>query len=109
MSKWLKKGDKVKIIAGNDKGKVGEILSRSEDRVIINGINVRKKHLKSGSQVQKSNIVNIERPIHISNVVLVGDDAEKIKLKVKVQKDKKKLFYLKNGKEVVFREIKKVK
>jgi large subunit ribosomal protein L24 len=67
-SKWIKKGDKVLIIAGNDKGKVGEVLARQKQRVIIQGVNVRKKHVRT--KEKKPEIASIEMPIHISNVSL---------------------------------------
>jgi large subunit ribosomal protein L24 len=46
MSKWIRKGDLVKVIAGNDKGKAGQVIARAEDRVLVQGINIRKKHMK---------------------------------------------------------------
>ena len=56
MSKWIRKGDRVLVIAGNDKGKAGEVLSRDEDRVIVQGINVRKKHMRRTQEMQGGRI-----------------------------------------------------
>jgi large subunit ribosomal protein L24 len=82
MSK-VKKGSRVLVIAGNDRGKTGEVLSKSEDRVIVQGVNVRKKHLKRSqqqdAQVQGGRIVEMEVPIHISNVCLCDKDGKRIK------------------------------
>ena len=46
MSKWIRKGDKVVVTSGNDKGKTGEVILRKEDRVVVQGVNIRKKHVK---------------------------------------------------------------
>ena len=53
MSKRLKKNDKVVVITGNDKGRVGKILSKQKDRVIVQGINVRKRHFKRRTQERR--------------------------------------------------------
>jgi large subunit ribosomal protein L24 len=108
MSKWIKKEDNVVIIAGNDKGKTGKVLSRSIDRVIVQGINIRRKHMKKTQKTQQAQIVDLEMPISISNVCLCTTDGKKMKVKSRVTSDKKKeLYYLENGKEVVLRQLKK--
>ncbi|WP_035589658.1 50S ribosomal protein L24 [Hippea jasoniae] len=68
----LKKNDKVKVIAGKDKGKEGTIISfvREKNRVIVEGVNIVKKHVKA-SATTKGGIIEKEAPIHISNVMLV--------------------------------------
>lgn len=105
-NKWIKKGDKVLVLSGNDKGKVGEVLSRSEQKILVQGINVRKKHIKRRSENSRSEIVSIERPIDISNVALCDKDGNKIKLKVSVDKEgKKALVYTKGGKEQTHRSL----
>lgn len=90
MSKWIRKGDRVLVIAGNDKGKSGEVLSRGEERIIVQGINVRKKHLKRTQETQGGRIVEMEVPIHISNVCLCDKDGKKLK-KAAVQRPAKKV------------------
>lgn len=79
MSKSIRKGDRILVIAGNDRGKTGEVLSRGEDRVLVQGINVRKKHLKRTQQTQGGRIVEMEVPIHISNVCLCDKEGNRIK------------------------------
>ena len=59
--KWINKGDNVLVIAGNDKGKVGKVLETKEDRILIQGVNIRKRHMKSRQQDQKSEILNLFR------------------------------------------------
>lgn len=108
MSKWIRKGDKVKVIAGNDKGKFGEVLSRTETRVIVKGINVRKKHQKPQEQGKQGQIIEMEMSIHISNVRLCveGENTPKVKLQIN-SKSEKELVYKLNDKVKVYRNIKK--
>ncbi len=107
MNKWIKKNDKVLILAGNDKGKTGMVLARSEDRIVVQGINVRKKHVKKTQKTQTAQIIDMEMPVHISNVAICDDDGAILKLKVKHHKNEKQLVYSKNSKEVIFRTLKK--
>lgn len=106
--KWIKKGDKVLVISGNDKGKTGEVIAKKDSQILVQGVNVRKRHMKARQQGQKSEIVSLEKPIHISNVALCDGEGKKIKLNVKLGKDgSKELVYLDNGKEVSYRTLKK--
>jgi large subunit ribosomal protein L24 len=69
----VKKGDTVIITAGKDKGKKGKILSASpkEDRVVVEGVNMVKRHTKPTQKVMQGGIINKESPVHSSNVMLV--------------------------------------
>ena len=69
----IKKGDQVIVIAGKDKGKQGEILSvmPKENRVVVKGINVVKKHTKASAQNTTGGIEEKELSIHASNVALM--------------------------------------
>lgn len=78
MSKRIKKGDRVLVITGNERGKSGEVLVRSEERVVIQGINIRKKHLKRTQESKGGRIVEMEVPIHISNVCLCDKEGKRI-------------------------------
>lgn len=108
-NKWIKNGDKVLVIAGNDRGVVGEVMARAKDRILVQGVNVRKRHMKSREQNRKSEIVNIERAIHISNVALCDANGKKLKLKMQQATDPKKreLVYLEEGEEKSYRIMKK--
>ena len=66
----LVKGDKVIVISGKDKGKIGNIQKAlpKEHKVIVDGVNVRKKHVKPRNGQDKGGIFDIEAPIHVSNV-----------------------------------------
>ncbi len=107
MSRWVKKGDNVVVIAGNDIGKKGNVVSRSFDRVIVQGVNIRKKHLKRRSQEQGPAIIEVEKSVHISNVALCDEDASPIHIKVRHVGKGKELWYEKDGKEIFFRTLRK--
>jgi large subunit ribosomal protein L24 len=74
----VKKGDKVVVITGRDKGKSGEILKvlREDNRVIVQGINLAQRHQKQ-SMSQEGGIVQKELSIHVSNVALIDPKTEK--------------------------------
>jgi large subunit ribosomal protein L24 len=69
----LKKGDQVKVIAGKDKGKTGKILKidRSGQRVIVEGLNIVKKTMRPKKEGDKGDIIEIESPLSVSNVMAV--------------------------------------
>ena len=70
----IKKGNKVKVLAGKDKNKEGEIIEidRSLNRAKVKGINIVKKHVKTTKE-KKGGIVSKENFIHISNLLLIND------------------------------------
>lgn len=74
----FKTGDKVVVISGKDKGKEGRIIKtlRSENRVVVEGINMIKKHVKPNGQTAGS-IVEMEAPIHASNVMMLDPKSKK--------------------------------
>jgi len=109
MSKWIRKGDKVVVIAGNEKGQVGNVLRRKGTRVVIEGLNIRKKHVKPQQKMQPG-IVEMESPIPISNISLCNEEGKAVKIKVKLAKDgTKQLVYTDAGKEIIYRDVKKKK
>lgn len=69
----IKKNDTVKVIAGNSKGKTGKILKifNAENRVIVEGVNLRKRHTKPNQKNPQGGILEKEAPIHISNVMIL--------------------------------------
>ena len=108
MSKWIRKGDRVLVISGNEKGKTGEVLARKEDRVLIQGVNLRKKHLRKTQESQGGRIVEMEVPLHVSNVALCTKDGEKIKLRVRISKDgARELVFKKGDADVLYRSVRK--
>ena len=86
----VKVGDTVKIIAGKDKGKEGKVIKtyKKLDKVVVEGLNIVKKHSKPRTNQDKGGIFDVEAPIHVSNVML-SDPKTKKPTKVKVEKDSK--------------------
>lgn len=66
----IKKGDMVEVLAGNDKGKKGEVLKiiLKENRVVVRDVNKRKKAMKPKKQGEQGGIIELEQPINVSNV-----------------------------------------
>ena len=98
----LKVGDKVTVIAGKDKGKSGKIIKtlRNEDKVIVEGVNIIKKHVKPNGEASGS-IIETEAPIHVSNVAFYDSKSKSaVKLGYKVSVDE-------NGKKTKVRVNKK--
>ena len=73
----LKKGDKVVVIAGSNKGKEGIITKVLDEKVIIEGVNLRKKHLKPKNNNGTGEIIEQEAPIHASNVMIIDPKTKK--------------------------------
>jgi len=69
----IKKGDTVKVIAGNDNGKTGKVLKMipEKQKAVVEGIRLMKKHAKPDSKHPQGGIISMEAPIHISNLMLV--------------------------------------
>ncbi|HPW34310.1 MAG TPA: 50S ribosomal protein L24 [Candidatus Paceibacterota bacterium] len=69
----IKKGDTVKIITGKDKGKTGKVLKTipSARRILVEGVNLYKKHVKPKNQNEKGQVISVPRSLDISNIQLV--------------------------------------
>lgn len=96
----VKKGDKVKVITGKDKGKSGKVLAAfpKKDRVLIEGINMVKKHTKPSNVNPQGGILNVEAPIHVSNVMLLDPKTgEPTRVGYEVRGDKKVRVAKKSG------------
>lgn len=88
----IKKGDNVQILSGNDKGATGEVLEviSKEDKIIVKGVNVRKKHIKAKKQGDESGIISVECAIPSSKANIVCAKCGKAtKIGYKEEKDKK--------------------
>ena len=99
----IKKGDKVIVIAGKDKGKTGEVTKVlvQENKVIVSGINMVKRHTKP-SQESAGGIISKEMPIQVSNVAYIDPKTNKpTRLGIKVDKDGRKVRVAKKSGEVV--------
>lgn len=74
----IKRGDKVVVISGKDKGKRGTVRAviNKHDRVLVEGVNVIKRHQRARAQGQVSQIVEKEAPLHMSNVMLIDPNSD---------------------------------
>jgi large subunit ribosomal protein L24 len=89
----IKVGDNVRVITGSNKGKEGKVLNvlRKDNRVVIDGVNIVKKHVKPNRTNESGGILEVEAPIHISNVkVLTKETKKEVKKEVKEKKASKK-------------------
>ncbi|MFC4355370.1 50S ribosomal protein L24 [Chryseomicrobium palamuruense] len=96
----VKKGDKVMVISGKDKGKTGVILSAfpKKDRVLVEGVNIVKKHTKPNQANPQGGIVEQEASIHVSNVMLIDPKSgEPTRVGYKVEDGKKVRVAKKSG------------
>ena len=88
----VKVGDNVKVLAGKDKGKEGRIIKtlKKDNKVVVEGINIIKKHVKPNRMNEVGSIVEVEAPIHVSNVKKVeAEKAAKKEVKKEVKKEAK--------------------
>jgi large subunit ribosomal protein L24 len=98
----LKTGDKVMVIAGANKGKEGKIISVLGDKVVVEGVNVRKKHLKPKYNGGNGEIKEVEAPVHISNVMLIDPKTKKpSRIKFEFNNDGKKIRISKKSNEKI--------
>lgn len=105
----VRSGDKVTVIAGNSRGQTGVVLKcLDNDRVLVQGVNMRKKHVKPTQENPTGSILDIERPIHISNIQVCDEKGNPVKLKAGFNKEGEKVYtYQNQGKEVQYRPVKK--
>ena len=99
----FKIGDKVVVIAGKDKGKEGKITKvlRSENKIVIEGINVVKKHVKPNGQ-NAGSIVELEAPINASNAMMIDPKTkQRTRIGHKIDKNGKKVRVAKKSNEVI--------
>lgn len=99
----LKKGDEVIVITGKDKGKLGNVISFSGAKVLVNGINKVKKHQKGNPNLGVTGgIIEKELPVHISNVALYNPKTKKgDKVGFKTLEDGKKVRFYKSNNETI--------
>ncbi len=103
MAMKIKKGDKVIVITGKDKGKTGEVTKAmpKENKVIVSGVNMVKRHQKP-TQENAGGIVSKEAPIHVSNVAIVDPKSGKAsRIGAKILDDGRKVRVAKKSGEVI--------
>jgi large subunit ribosomal protein L24 len=100
----IKKDDKVKVIAGKDKGKIGKVLrlKRKNNRLIIENINMMKKHARPSAKHRQGGIIESESPIHSSNVMLMCSKCvTPVRIKMKRFEDGKKIRVCRKCNEII--------
>jgi len=101
----IRKGDRVKVIAGRSKGKVGDVLRviAAEQRVVVSGVNVIKRHTKP-SRAESGGIIEREAAIHVSNVALMDPKEDKpTKIGFKFLEDGRKVRFARGSGETIDR------
>jgi large subunit ribosomal protein L24 len=99
----IKKGDRVVVISGRDKGRKGEVLKMMtrEDRALVSGVNMVKRHQKQTARTQ-GGIVNREAPVHLSNIAHVDPKTgEPTRIGFRVLGDGRKVRFAKKSGEVI--------
>jgi large subunit ribosomal protein L24 len=111
MASHIKKGDLVEIIAGDHKGATGRVLRviLDKNRVVVQGHNIAKKHVKPSRKNPQGGRINVEKPIHISNVLPVNPKSTKgSRVRFQVSEDGEKKRLTTDGNEIgVIRKTKK--
>ena len=103
MAAKIRKGDRVMVIAGRDKGKIGEVLKvmPKENRAIVQGVNIVKRHQRP-TQDQPGGIIEKEAPIHISNLAHIDPkDNKPTRVGFRILDDGRKVRYAKRSGEVI--------
>jgi large subunit ribosomal protein L24 len=93
MAAKIRKGDKVVVLSGRDKGRSGEVIEvrPSENRAVVRGVNMVKRHQRQTAQ-QEGGIISKELPVHLSNVALADPkDGKPTRVGFKVREDGKKI------------------
>jgi large subunit ribosomal protein L24 len=99
----IKKGDKVVVLAGRDKGKKGEIVKvfPSENKAVVRGINVVRRHQKQSAS-REGGIISKEAPIHISNIAVEDPkDGEPSRVGFRILEDGRKVRFAKRSGELI--------
>jgi len=103
MAMHVKKDDMVQVITGDYKGTTGKVLRvlREENKIVIQGINLAKKHVRPSQKNPGGGRINIEQPIHISNVLPVNPKTSKgSKVRYELGKDGSKMRVAKDGTKI---------
>ena len=103
MARKIRKGDDVIVLAGKDKGKRGTVLRVADDRVVVENVNLAKKHVKPNpNRGEQGGIVDKEMPLHVSNVALYNPATDKgDRVGFKTLDDGRKVRVFKSNGEVV--------
>ena len=104
MAAKIKKGDKVVVLTGRDKGRTGEVLQvmPKEDRALVRGVNMVKRHQQPDRQSQEGGIISKEAPIHLSNLAIADPkDGKPTRVGFKVLDDGRKVRVAKRSGDLI--------
>jgi large subunit ribosomal protein L24 len=95
----IKKGDKVVVLSGKDKGRTGEVVKAipKDGKVIVSGVNVHARHRKASQENPQGGIDRKEAPLHVSNVAIVGADGKPTRVRFEERDGKKVRVAVKSG------------
>lgn len=98
----IKKDDKVRIITGENKGSEGKVLKvlKNKKKVLVEGVNIVKKHSKPNSKNPQGGIIEKESPVDISNLSLISSEGQNTRLGYRFE-DGKKVRYAKKNNEII--------
>jgi len=99
MAAKIKKGDRVVVLTGRDKGRQGEVIRvlPKDERVVVQGINVVQRHTRPSQANPQGGIVNKEASIHVSNVAVVDSNGKATRVGFRMDGDKKVRFAKSTG------------
>jgi large subunit ribosomal protein L24 len=98
----IRKGDRVVVLAGKDKGRTGEVIKvlPKESQALIRGVNLVKRHQKQ-TQSQEAGIISKEAPLHLSNIAIADKDGKPTRVGFKVLEDGKKVRVAKRSGDLI--------
>ena len=98
----IKKGDKVVVLSGKDKGRTGEVVKAmpKESKVIVSGVNVHARHRKASQTNPQGGIERKEAPLHVSNVAIATADGKPTRVRFETQDGKKVRVAVKTGEKI---------
>jgi large subunit ribosomal protein L24 len=102
MAAKIKKGDRVVVLAGRDKGRQGEVLRvwPKDERVLVQGLNLVKRHTKPSQADPQGGVKTKEAPLHVSNVAFVDSKGKPTRVGFKMEGDKKVRFAKTTGEAI---------
>ena len=98
----IRKGDRVVVLAGKDKGRTGEVIKilPKDEQALVRGINVVKRHQKQ-TQNQEAGIISKEAPLHLSNIAIADKDGKPTRVGFKILEDGKKVRVAKRSGDLI--------
>ena len=107
-TKKIRVGDLVVALTGNNKGQTGKVLKIMGEKAVVQGFNIKKKHAKKSQQNPQGKILDLEKPVHLSNLQVSDEEGKPLKLKARLNESNEKEFIYREAEEVkVYRSVKK--